>query len=97
MIIIAPVQRTLFPVGTAYLAHARRKIHKRTFDQDEAELEERQKKLQEEAANATVEDDFGVGDEPESAELLARDAKEWKVRPLCTPYHMSIFLVCSYR
>lgn len=76
--ISAPIARTLLPVGPAYLAHARRKIHNRTFDQDEQEYEERQAKLREEAANATGEDDFGVGDEEESPELLARDAKEWK-------------------
>lgn len=77
----APEPRTLLPVGSAYIAHARRTIHKRTLEQDFAELEEQQRKLEEARANEALngEDDLGVSDEQESPELLARDAKEWKV------------------
>lgn len=40
------------------------------------------------------EDDLGVGDEPESAALLARDAKEWKVRDVFPSF--SIVLLTAY-
>jgi len=55
-------------------------IHKRTLEQDFEELREQQRQLEESKANDAIngEDDLGVGDEEESPELLARDAKEWK-------------------
>jgi DnaJ family protein C protein 2 len=68
-------------VGSAYLAHARRIINKRTHDDDERELEE-QRKLKAAELDVDEEDDLGVGDEDESPELLARDAREWKVYTL---------------
>lgn len=76
---IAPSTRTLHPVGSAYLAHARRIIQKRTHDDDEREADELAKQRAA-AFAADAEDDLGVGEEEESPELLARDAKEWKVR-----------------
>ncbi len=84
--ISVPKARVLLPVGSAYLAHARRTIHKRTLDQyleeEEAEgLGSQNPKVD----RLDGEDDLGVGDEPESPSLLARDAKEWKVGPLGTP------------
>jgi DnaJ homolog subfamily C member 2 len=76
-------------VGSAYLAHARRTIHKRTLQEDLDELREQQRLLEENKANGAFndEDDLGVGDEEESPELLARDAKEWKV--------IDRFTICS--
>ncbi|KAF9513586.1 hypothetical protein BS47DRAFT_1344064 [Hydnum rufescens UP504] len=75
-----PRPRTLLPVGSAYLAHARRTIHKRTLQEDFDELREQQRQLDENRANGAFneEDDLGVGDEEETPELLGRDAKEWK-------------------
>ncbi|KAH7912506.1 DnaJ domain-containing protein [Hygrophoropsis aurantiaca] len=73
------VQRKLIPAGAAYLAHVRRSINKLSFDEYDKHVEEERQRH--EALNADSlngEDDLGVGDEEESAELLLLDAKEWK-------------------
>ncbi|KAF8321565.1 DnaJ-domain-containing protein [Clavulina sp. PMI_390] len=75
--ISAPKARALLPVGPAYYAYARRKVHNVTFDQEEQEAADKAKAAAAEAAE-NIEDDLGVGDEEESLELLARDAKDWK-------------------
>ncbi|KAL8949325.1 MAG: hypothetical protein Q9222_004550, partial [Ikaeria aurantiellina] len=67
----APNQRNLEPVGPHFLAHARRKRHKRTFSEDERiQAQENVKKVEDEDA-----DDIS---EPENELMLGRDAKDWK-------------------
>jgi DnaJ homolog subfamily C member 2 len=76
------VHRTLLPVGPAHLNYLRLALHhNHDFSALDAHLEsERQAKDKLFAAgNAGSEDDLGVGDEEETAELLALDPKEWKV------------------
>ncbi|KAL1752313.1 DnaJ domain-containing protein [Schizophyllum commune] len=78
--ISAPTQRRLVPAGPAFINYARLKLH-HNFDLDthDKHLETQKQKLEEQnAANGSGEDDLGVGDEPESAELLSLDPKEWK-------------------
>ncbi|KAF5347128.1 hypothetical protein D9756_010962 [Leucocoprinus leucothites] len=72
--------RTLLPVGPAYLNHLKLSLkHAHDFDALDKHLEEeQQKKLALEANGTSAEDDLGVGDEPESDELLNLDPKEWK-------------------
>jgi len=66
-------QRNVEPVGPHFLAHARRKRHKRTFSEDE--------KLEAQRTVKKVEDDDDSGEisEPEDKMMLQRDAKDWKV------------------
>lgn len=74
------VERKLFPVGLAYLAHARRKIHDLTFEAHDKHEEERNR-LAGGSSSDEIIDDLGVGDEEEDEDLLSLDPKEWKVRP----------------
>jgi len=76
--LIAFVERSLIPVGPAYLAHVRRTVHDLSFEEHDKHVEEekRRKDLDQEAFE---EDDLGVGDEEETEELLWSDPKEWKV------------------
>lgn len=68
----APVHREIEPVGQHFLAHARRKRHKRTFSEDE--------RIQAAENVKKVEDvDDGEISEPEDPMMLGRDAKDWKV------------------
>lgn len=78
--------RTLLPVGPAYLNHLKLSLkHAHDFAALDKHLEEElQKKLANEANGVNGEDDLGVGDEPESEELLNLDPKEWKVN-VCIP------------
>ena len=65
--------RNVEPVGPHFLAHARRRRHKRTFSEDERiEAQKNVKKVEE--------DDSGEISEPEDPMMLAREAKDWKVR-----------------
>ena len=74
----ALARRTLLPVGPAYLAHVGRSIHNPSFEQHDHAVEEERKRHQ--LLNGeTIEDDLGVGDEPETEDLLLLDPKEWKV------------------
>jgi DnaJ family protein C protein 2 len=67
-----PVMRKIEPYGAAFLAHARRKRHGRTFSEDDRiQALSRVKK--------TEDSDDGEISEPEDPELLQRDAKDWKV------------------
>ncbi|KAF8233499.1 DnaJ-domain-containing protein, partial [Tricholoma matsutake] len=73
--------RILLPVGSAHLNYLRLALHhNHDFSSLDAHLEaERQAKEKLLAdGSAGSEDDLGVGDEPETAELLALDPKEWK-------------------
>ncbi|KAL9024196.1 MAG: hypothetical protein Q9196_006694, partial [Gyalolechia fulgens] len=66
-----PNQRNLEPVGPHFLAHARRKRHKRSFSEDE--------RIQAQEHVKKVEDDDGDNiSEPEDPLMLGRDAKDWK-------------------
>lgn len=76
-----PVTRKLVPVGGAYAAHASRQANGRSFDEDDALIRAENEKLAEEARKNQPEDD-GVGEEPESKELLASDPKNYKVSVL---------------
>ena len=68
----AATQRNLEPVGPHFLAHARRKRHKRTFSEDERiEAQNNVKK--------TEDEDAGEISEPEDPMMLQRDPKDWKV------------------
>ena len=74
------VERKLFPVGPAYLAHVRRKVHDLTFEAHDKHEEERNR-LAGGSSSDEIIDDLGVGDEEEDEDLLSLDPKEWKVRP----------------
>ena len=68
----ASTLRSIEPVGPHFLAHARRARHKRTFSEDDRiQAQEGAKKIEEN-------DDSDIS-EPETADLLMRDAKDWKV------------------
>ncbi|KAF7188715.1 Zuotin [Pseudocercospora fuligena] len=68
-----PTQRAIEPVGPHFLAHARRKRHKRTFSEDE--------KLQAEKNVKKVEQDQDDDiDSDEDPMLLQREAKDWKTQ-----------------
>jgi len=73
------VERKLFPVGPAYLAHIRRKVHDLTFEAHDKHEEERNR-LAGGSSSDEIIDDLGVGDEEEDEDLLSLDPKEWKVR-----------------
>ena len=95
----APTQRRLVPAGPAFINYARLKLH-HNFDLDthDKHLETQKQKLEEQnAANGSGEDDLGVGDEPESAELLSLDPKEWKVRRASHPLDISLTLLPETR
>lgn len=74
------MERRLLPVGPAYLAHARRKVHDLTFEAHDKHEEERNR-LAGGSSSDEIIDDLGVGDEEEDEDLLSLDPKEWKVRP----------------
>ena len=76
----ALVERRLFPVGPAYLAHVRRKVHDLTFEAHDKHEEERNR-LAGGSPSDEIIDDLGVGDEEEDEDLLSLDPKEWKVHP----------------
>ncbi|KAH8112260.1 DnaJ-domain-containing protein [Phellopilus nigrolimitatus] len=75
---LAPlVQRTLLPVGPAYLSHVRRSIHNHSFEEhDKHEAERRQR--EDSVDTDGLEDDLGLIEEEETEELLSLDPKEWK-------------------
>ena len=75
----ALVERKLFPVGPAYLAHVRRKVHDLTFEAHD-EHEEERNRLAAGSSSDDIIDDLGVGDEEEDEDILSLDPKEWKVR-----------------
>ncbi|KAF2769655.1 DnaJ-domain-containing protein [Teratosphaeria nubilosa] len=80
-----PTNRSIEPVGPHFLAHARRKRHKRTFSEDE--------RIQAAAtAKKTEEDDAGEISEPEDPMLLQREAKDWK-----TQDHYAVLGLSKYR
>ncbi|PVG04618.1 hypothetical protein CPB86DRAFT_693068 [Serendipita vermifera] len=70
--------RRLLPVGHAYLAHARRVLGNKTFAEEDEEETERIANGAEDDAEGLIKDDLGVGDEPETSDLLLLDPKDWK-------------------
>ena len=66
-------------MGPAYLAHARRVLGNKTFAEDDAEEELNAVNGLSDGTEGPIEDDLGVGDEPEPSDLLLLYPKEWKV------------------
>ncbi|KIY69893.1 hypothetical protein CYLTODRAFT_435893 [Cylindrobasidium torrendii FP15055 ss-10] len=78
---LSPIsKRKLLPAGPAFVNHLRLTLHNggsfSKHDEHAAKEQERLDLLN--ASSSNIEDDLGVGDEPESSELLALDPKEWK-------------------
>jgi len=80
-----PTNRSIEPVGPHFLAHARRKRHKRTFSEDE-----RIQALH--TAKKTEDEDVGEISEPEDPMMLQREAKDWKQQD-----HYAILGLSKYR
>ncbi|RMZ74866.1 hypothetical protein DV737_g5652, partial [Chaetothyriales sp. CBS 132003] len=79
------VNRKIEPFGAAFLAHARRKRHGRTFSEDDRiQALARVKK--------TEDDDAGEISEPEDALMLQREAKDWKGQD-----HYAVLGLSKYR
>lgn len=68
----APVRRPIEPVGRCFLAHATRTLRGHTWSEfEKLEAEKNVKQIEDNA-------DDDLGDEEQSAELLAHDPREWK-------------------
>ena len=81
----APTSRAIEPIGPHFLAHARRKRHKRTFSEDERiQAQQTVKKAED--------DDPGDISEAEDPMLLQREAKDWK-----TQDHYAVLGLSRYR
>ncbi|KAF2500665.1 DnaJ-domain-containing protein [Lophium mytilinum] len=81
----AATDRNIEPVGPHFLAHARRKRHKRTFSEDD--------RIQAQTNVKKVEDeDAGEISEPEDPLMLSRDAKDWKGQD-----HYAVLGLSKYR
>ncbi|KAF2191314.1 zuotin [Zopfia rhizophila CBS 207.26] len=77
--------RNIEPVGPHFLAHARRKRHKRTFSEDD--------RIQAQVNVKKVEDDdSGEISEPEDPLMLQREAKDWKGQD-----HYAVLGLSKYR
>ncbi|KIY48937.1 DnaJ-domain-containing protein [Fistulina hepatica ATCC 64428] len=74
------VKRKILPAGPAFFSYARLALqYNYDLNAHDKRVAEEERRLQElNAANGADEDDLGVGDEPETAEILALDPKEWK-------------------
>ncbi|KAK5129455.1 hypothetical protein LTR08_003248 [Meristemomyces frigidus] len=80
-----PTNRAIEPVGPHFLAHARRKRHKRTFSEDE--------RIQASQVSKKVEDDdSGEISESEDPMMLQREAKDWKQQD-----HYAVLGLSKYR
>ncbi|KAF2724867.1 DnaJ-domain-containing protein [Polychaeton citri CBS 116435] len=81
----APTSRAIEPVGPHFLAHARRKRHKRTFSEDERiQAAEQVKKVEQDET-----DDFSDDEDPI---MLNREAKDWKEQD-----HYAVLGLSKYR
>ncbi|KAF5372582.1 hypothetical protein D9758_005215 [Tetrapyrgos nigripes] len=79
--IASPSTRRLLPTGPAFVSHLRLTVHHgHSFDKHDEFVEKERQRLEELQASTSKsgEDDLGVGDEPETEELLSLDPKEWK-------------------
>ncbi|ODQ68593.1 DnaJ-domain-containing protein [Nadsonia fulvescens var. elongata DSM 6958] len=72
----APNKRAVEPVGPAFLAHARRTLHGRTWSEDE------KIQAQENVIVADVVEEESEDEEGESEELLNHSARDWKTLDL---------------
>lgn len=75
----APSKLQVYPAGPSFISAARRQILQRSFaEDDEATAASRAAKA--EAVKGDAEENLypGLGDEEESAAILASDPKEWK-------------------
>ena len=63
--------RNIEPVGSQYLAHARRKLNNHSFSEDD--------RIQAEITTEQAEEIISEDSEEETPELLSRDPKDWKV------------------
>jgi len=63
--------RNIEPVGSQFLAHARRKLNNYSFSEDD--------RIQAELATELAEETILEDSEEETPELLSRDPKDWKV------------------
>ncbi|PWN30256.1 DnaJ-domain-containing protein [Jaminaea rosea] len=70
-------QETILPAGPSYVAHTRRQLRQLDFAADDAQEQARLDELNK-LNGADDELDNDIGDEPESADLLNRDPKQWK-------------------
>ncbi|KAF2761270.1 zuotin [Pseudovirgaria hyperparasitica] len=81
----AATNRSIEPVGPHFLAHARRKRHRRTFSEDD--------RIQAQENVKSVEDqDAGEISEPEDQVMLQREAKDWKGQD-----HYAVLGITKYR
>ncbi|KAK2735833.1 hypothetical protein FQN57_001110 [Myotisia sp. PD_48] len=84
-VLSSPSQRNVEPVGPHFLAHARRKRHRRTFSEDDRIIaQENVKKIEE--------DDADEISEAEDPIMLQRDAKDWKGQD-----HYAVLGLSKYR
>ena len=75
----APTSLQVYPAGPSYISAARRQILQRTFAQDdEATLASHAARQADVKANGEEDLYPGLGEEEESATVLACDPKEWK-------------------
>ncbi|KAK3705381.1 Zuotin [Vermiconidia calcicola] len=81
----APTSRAIEPVGPHFLAHARRKRHKRTFSEDERIQASQTVHKTEVASDSDI-------DDTEDPMLLQREAKDWK-----TQDHYAVLGLSKYR
>ena len=73
--------RRILPAGPAFVNHLRFTLHHdgSFAKHDEYWTKERERLEQLASSSSNIEDDLGVGEEPETQEILNLDPKEWKV------------------
>ena len=71
LLFLACLARNIEPVGSQFLAHARRKLNNHSFSEDD--------RIQSEAVKEQAEEVVSEDSEEETPELLNRDPKDWKV------------------
>ncbi|RIA86795.1 DnaJ domain-containing protein [Glomus cerebriforme] len=76
--------RNVEPVGSQFLAHARRKLNNHSFSEDD--------RIQEEATTEQTEEIISEDSEEETPELLNRDPKDWKEQD-----HYAVLGLSKYR
>src|SRR4051794_33686972 len=71
LLFLAGLSHKIEPIGSQFLAHARRKLNNHSFSEDD--------RIQAEAATEQAEEVISEDEEEETPELLNRDPKDWKV------------------
>ena len=76
----SPISRPVYPAGPSYISAARRHLLQRSFAEDDKAVEEQRSKAAAEAEKEGGDGNVypGLGEEQESAAILASDPKEWK-------------------